>query len=137
MSTRLQLSRRSFLGGTLAVVAATTIPLTKSLPVIYGDGIRDDTAGLRALFSKMPVDIVGDQLTLVDADHLILRGGTFVISDTIQVRRPNVSIQANMIRMIGPADRYMFEFLNDSANEIIGNTFITNYRSSAIRVWGA
>lgn len=52
------MNRRSFLAGLLASVAAPAAAF--GIPVIYGDGIRDDCDGLQALIDGRPhVNLTG------------------------------------------------------------------------------
>lgn len=99
-------SRRLFLGGALAIASASVAPAADAvlapLPRIVGDGVHDDHAGLTALFHGEPVNIegavvsrighsaiqfqagaifcVGSPLVL-DTDSLFLDGGHFRTSD--------------------------------------------------------
>jgi len=59
MQTMVDISRRLFLSGALSVAAVAVVgPAMAAIhdyPVLYGDGKRDDTAALQALFDGLPV----------------------------------------------------------------------------------
>lgn len=80
------LSRRSFLGGVLTVVASSVLPIfpAHSLPILYGNGEDDDAPALNAL----------------------LRGDPFVAEDnTLSVTRVNyhgASIQNGLFAVGSP-----------------------------------
>lgn len=85
----MEVSRRLFLGGALALVAATQLPNVAfaSAPVIYGDGYHDDTAGLQAAFDGKPFKVVGKGTYIVrKGGQVMLNGGTFKLTDTLHVR---------------------------------------------------
>ena len=84
----MNLSRRSFLGGALAVAGAAALPSVAwaSVPTIHGDGIHDDTAGLQALLDGKPFRVAGNGPMCVRRDGFIfLHNGSFRISDTLVV----------------------------------------------------
>jgi hypothetical protein len=87
------LSRRSFLGGILAVGAATTvvaaIPLDLT-PRIWADGIHDDYAGLQAALNGKP--FVCEDSVIADTDSVIIRYGTFRISAALKLRDARINI---------------------------------------------
>jgi len=88
MASAAQVSRRSFLGGALAATALASVPLAGDLtaPIIYADGVNDDTAGLQALFDGKPFRV---RNTAIVAMHrhgrTILSGGHYLISDTLRM----------------------------------------------------
>ena len=91
----MEVSRRSFLGGALALVAATQLPgkAFASAPTLYGDGIHDDTAALNALLAGKPFRLAGNGVYAVNREgYIFLSGGMFRISNTIHVMRPNTTI---------------------------------------------
>jgi hypothetical protein len=57
----MNMNRRSFLGGflTLSVAAVVGIPV-EAAPVIVGDGIHDDWAGLQAMLDGKPFRVDGN-----------------------------------------------------------------------------
>lgn len=65
-----ELSRRFFLGGAIALVAVQTFKpsLASNMPTIYGNGIKDDSAGFNALFAKEPVIFNKDQIGIESHD---------------------------------------------------------------------
>ncbi len=82
------LSRRSFLRGTLALAAvAATARYTFALPVIKGDGRHDDTDGLTALFNGEPFVTENEAIVdMVEDGSYIINRGTFYISRTLRFR---------------------------------------------------
>ena len=84
------MNRRGFLKVVFSAAAASAVPiaLNKALrsptPVIYGDGIHDDTAGLQAAFNGQDF-VCHKDLVSVSGDTVHLSGGTFLISKTIEV----------------------------------------------------
>ena len=78
----MELSRRSFLRGTLSltVLAATGLPVGAGIPTIHGNGVDDDTDGLQALFDGKPVHVEGETVVATDG---YLSGGSFVVSRTL------------------------------------------------------
>jgi hypothetical protein len=91
----MEVSRRSFLGGALALTAAAQLPsaLYASVPLIYGDGVHDDTAGLQAALDGKPFKVVGKGVYIVDHKGFIhLQDGAFKLTDTLHIRRSNVSV---------------------------------------------
>jgi hypothetical protein len=80
----MDISRRSFLGGTLSIGATAVLPVVPDrLPVIYGDGAHDDLEGLAALFNHEPVHILAEAVS-VSADGVIeTRGGPGRIGRTM------------------------------------------------------
>lgn len=85
-------TRRGFLGAILAAAAAPAIIKAGSLMPIYvpkpeiltlwGDGIHDDTAALRALIGGKSVTRAG-QLLDPAAGMIFLPTGSYVLSDTL------------------------------------------------------
>lgn len=87
------LTRRSFFGGALALVGATVVsahvPIDLSpVPIIYGDMIHDDTPGLQALFDGKSFRVAGESTALVmrvgSSVHI---DGHFSISKTLEITR--------------------------------------------------
>lgn len=96
-------SRRSFLGGVLALTAAATIPLASAgaAPLIVGDGIHDDTAGLQALFDGKPFRIAGEGIAYRLRDgEAFFSGGTFRVSKTLHLRpgSPRITVHSITLR---------------------------------------
>lgn len=90
-------SRRSFLGGILAVGAASTVVtpaalLARSVPMLWGDGIHDDTAALNALLSGGEFEVSREGLALRKAGMILLQKGNFLVSDTIGIETEGVTI---------------------------------------------
>ena len=84
------MNRRSFLkiAGAAGLLTVTPISiasaLAKKVPIIYSDGIHDDTEGLKAAVSGK--DFVCDSgIVHVSGDTAIIRGGNFLLSDTVNI----------------------------------------------------
>lgn len=86
------MKRRSFLIGLGALVAAPAIVRATSImpvrvvplyiPEIYGDGLRDDTAGLQALLNGEPY-VVDGKVMMQTAETKYLPRGVFMITQTM------------------------------------------------------
>lgn len=104
----MNLSRRSFLGGALALVAATALPADAFAqgPLIVGDGVHDDTAGLQALLDGQPFRVAGSgyPMQLLNDGRAVISGGNFAISDTLCFRGTNVLISDSMFHMTSGAE---------------------------------
>lgn len=87
----MELTRRSFLRGVLTVAAVTALPAIPlaDVPVIYGDGIRDDAPGLQAMFNGEPFRIDGEAIV---ATSSTIRGGRFALSKTVFIDRDGGSL---------------------------------------------
>lgn len=80
-------TRRSFLRGALSVLALPVLPklaLAGALPVIYGDGERDDWAGLQAMFNGEPFHVEAADI-VADAEGMKLFGGVYRLSRTLVI----------------------------------------------------
>lgn len=86
----MDLSRRSFLGGAIALTAATLLPLdavASTVPSIHGDGVHDDTNGLQALLDGEPFRIVGERpMRLSNEGHANITGGTYRVTRPLIIR---------------------------------------------------
>jgi hypothetical protein len=92
MEIFMDISRRSFLRGSLTVAAIAVIQPTIALadvPTIYGDGIHDDASGLQALIDDQPFRVDG---SVVQASRGVIRGGEFAIGKTLNIRHGNILI---------------------------------------------
>ncbi len=100
-------------------------------PRLFGNGIDDDTDALNALFARLPVDIVGDDVRLHRADGLIeLSGGTFAISDTVFVQG-NASVSWCTFQCVGwKDDRAPMVSFERGARLKLGRNEITSARST-------
>ncbi len=73
-------SRRLFLGGALALVGASVVSgeaLASPIPRIVGDGVHDDAPGLRALISRQPVRIEDAVYAINDDGSIDIGNGHF------------------------------------------------------------
>jgi hypothetical protein len=92
----MNLSRRGFLTGMVAVAAVTAaaalpLPSFASVPTLWGDGEHDDTEALQALLDGKP--IIRDGVLLEPDGHGIrLIGGVYQVSDTLHIRTPRTHI---------------------------------------------
>lgn len=81
----MNLSRRSFLGGVMALTASTALPIrgafALALPTIWGDGVHDDAPGLNALLQGLPFHVENDDVVAIDG---MIRQGTFLIGSTLR-----------------------------------------------------
>lgn len=111
------LSRRSFLGGAIVAVAVATLPLGRltGVPIIWGDGFHDDTAGLQALFDGRPFRVADERAgrCYQSAGSVHLAGGHYRLSDTLEVGR------------------------NGQTAEIVGCSFRQTVPRTAIRISGS
>lgn len=84
-----ELSRRFFLGGAIALIAAQTFKPSanamSNLPTIYGNGLEDDSFGIAALFRNEPVIFKDDQIGVEDHKGIIFKKGNFLILHTVDV----------------------------------------------------
>lgn len=120
----MDMSRRSFLRGALVVSASAVLPLpalSAPYPILYGDGIHDDTDALNALFRGDTVICENEAITIKKGDAIHLNGGTYRTTATIDVRSmggvdvgmTNLTILAESVD--GPAlivSRGYFAYLN-------------------------
>lgn len=118
-------TRRAFLGGVLALMAtpviAKALPLTEpvALPLIRGDGIHDDWAGLQALFrgEAFALEAEGD----FTATAGLLSRGTFRVSQTLLLPDDSFVIRScKFVREVGESK--LFEFGNGFAPLLVSNT---------------
>lgn len=90
-----ELSRRFFLGGAIALLAVETfkpVSASSNLPTIYGNGKNDDSYGIGALLRNEPVIFNKDQIGVNSHKGVIFHKGRFLIEKTI-----NISEDAQLI----------------------------------------
>lgn len=76
----LDLARRSFLGGALALGGSVALArVMPDVPTLWGDGIHDDAPGLQALFDRKPVTIMRDEIVVQRAGIVRVEGGRFLL----------------------------------------------------------
>ncbi len=84
-----ELSRRFFLGGALSLLAVTTFEATvrnrSNMPIIYGDGIQDDSGGLNALFRNDPVIFDKDMIGVDSHKGIHFHRGFYRIHNTLDI----------------------------------------------------
>ena len=92
-----ELSRRSFLGGILAAATLVrpTSVLARPVPMLWGDGLHDDTEALNALLSGGEFEVSREGLALRRAGMILLDKGHFLVSDTIGVETERVTIMGS------------------------------------------
>lgn len=85
--------RRSFLKGVLSVAAASlvipTLCLSEDEPLIMGDGVYDDYAGLQAAFDGKPFSVAEGMTVIADQNYVMISGGNFLISRGLKLGRSN------------------------------------------------
>src|ERR1044072_7929928 len=82
MAEELETSRRTFLGGAIAVAGATLLPIDAhgGAIVIDADGVTDDTPGLQALYDGRPVRIRDETAFATKrGGKIFIKGGNFRI----------------------------------------------------------
>src|SRR5690242_8948130 len=86
------ISRRTFFGGAIALAAASALPLSafaEPVPLICGDGVHDDTAGLQALLDGKPFRVASGAPNVVyrnTGGDVYITGGTYRITEALFVR---------------------------------------------------
>lgn len=84
-----ELSRRFFLGGAIALVAAQTfkpsLNAMGNMPTIHGDGVTDDSYGLGCLFRNEPVIFNNDQIGVEEHKGVIFYKGHFALERTVNL----------------------------------------------------
>lgn len=77
------MNRRNFLGGVLALTAMPFVPkIIGSLPIIYGDNIHDDWAGLQAMLDGKPFNVDAENIIAKEGE---LSNGRFIISRGLKI----------------------------------------------------
>jgi len=87
----MNLSRRLFLGGAIALAGATQVAALETTPTIYADGIHDDSPGLKAWLEGKAVRIRDGVMAY--------RGGAFELYDTELSISETIVITRNMRMM--------------------------------------
>lgn len=85
----IDVSRRSFLRGSLTFLAVTTfepsVSALANIPGLWGDGKNDDTSGIAAILRNEPVVLHSDRVAIESHGGCIVHSGRFLISRTIPV----------------------------------------------------
>ncbi len=112
------LTRRSFLGGLLAVTAVAIVkpPKFNNYPVLYMDGERDDAPALQAMLDCEPYIVEGELITGQTKAHI--SGGEYRIGSTLNINRDSTIIEG--ATFIGNFDGYMMQSYN------VNNIYIAN-----------
>jgi hypothetical protein len=85
----------------VAAIAVVRIP--SALPFIWGDGIHDDGPGLNAFLAGKAVEFMTDAVRAWNASDIAIVGGTFLIRETVVIRRSHTTISgAEFKAEIGP-----------------------------------
>src|ERR1700679_3512759 len=93
-----ELSRRFFLGGAIALVAAQTFKpsFASNMPTIHGNWRDDDSAGFNALFSNEPVLFKKEKIAVEGYEGIIIFKGRFKIDKTIEIsKRTKLKVEGN------------------------------------------
>lgn len=89
-----ELSRRFFLGGAIALVAAKTfeptLSLASNMPTIKGRLDFDDSAGFNALFANEPVIFNKDQIGIESHEGIIFYKGVFRLDKSLSIIKKSV-----------------------------------------------
>ena len=100
------MSRRLFLGGALALTGTALVPnppapSPQSLVTLYGDGIHDDTEGLMALLNGIPVQLDYVGVKVVEEGNIDMRGGVFLVSKTLIIEEhgPKLTLTGGTIKV--------------------------------------
>lgn len=80
----IELSRRSFLRGVLALSVTPALAKLPMLPTIYGDGVHDDLPGLQAMIDGEPFHIENGGFVASEGE---ISGGQFILSRTLRIGR--------------------------------------------------
>lgn len=92
------MNRRGFFGliaSAALVAAASTTGLGRTLgrlappiPILYGDGLHDDTSALNAMLSGQDVYHEATASILAGEDHVVVPRGMYALYDTLVIDRP-------------------------------------------------
>src|SRR5687768_14897749 len=80
----IEVTRRSFLRGALAISVVPLLPSLAFVPTIYGDGVRDDAPGLQALIDGKPFNVEGEGFTALEG---WISGGNFRLERGLIIRK--------------------------------------------------
>lgn len=107
----MDVTRRSFLRGALALTAVTiapALPVEASVPRIVGDGVHDDWAGLQAAIDGRPFECEG--LVMQSPKVIEINGGRFSISKTLTVSGRHREVHFRNCVVITDGDHPLFCF---------------------------
>lgn len=96
MTLDTNITRRRFLQGVAALAAVVVLPklplpeLGPTVPILYGDGVHDDSPGLQALINGEPVDKRDNASRMLPDGTLYISAGTYLIGETVRLRRLNI-----------------------------------------------
>lgn len=81
----MNMNRRFFLKGAIALTAVTIVLPKLIVHRIVGDGLHDDAPGLNALLRGEPVSIEMEGIRLSPEGGCVIRGGNFLLSGPLYV----------------------------------------------------
>lgn len=91
----MNINRRWFLGGSLALVGALSVPAsqftTSQLPILWGDGIHDDADALNAIGAGNP--FIVEKTGIVEHECGFLQDASFLISRPITFRPKAIHVK--------------------------------------------
>lgn len=125
----MNLTRRSFFGGAIALAAVSQLPrFIPSLPRIYCDGIHCDADGFEALMENRPFEV-----SEVASKNFLNRGTVYLASNvrlslgrTLTIRQGKIFGSDIRITALAGFSDEIFIHLHDGA-EIVGNRFTMDW----------
>lgn len=108
----MNLSRRMFLGGSIAIIGVSILPHAPSVvPTIWGDNIHDDWTGIDALWNCKPVNILADCVRTAQDGTIEMLGGTFLLSRSLYVPKngPRIIGTGSIFKWTKPVTCLIFE----------------------------
>lgn len=119
----MEVSRRSlFRFGAAALLTAAVSPVSNLVaPVLWGDGIHDDTAALQALMDGKPVSVSGSTII---AREGVLDGGSYLLTNTLRISGENILISNARFTLRGKTAKSVIAFHNCKA-AVVQNCIIS------------
>lgn len=127
-------TRRTFLGGFLSVlaVAATGVDAA-TVPMIYGDGVRDDAPGIQAMIDGKPFRVLGGESAAFIAESGKLAGGTFRLSRGLIISQRTVVTLESLTFKVDHGVRPLFTVIEESELTIGHVTAVWSEPSADLR----
>jgi hypothetical protein len=127
----MNISRRAFLGGAIALAAATVVPVEAikalaPLPQIVGDGVHDDTAGLQALIDGEPV-LIGAEVVTAEHGAITLQGGVYLISSPLVINRTLWIDRLCLVAAEGFSGTCAIEIRENAINMYVGTLYLEGF----------